>query len=708
MNFLKLFATICMLCPPLLSGATPEDSIDQNSSPSEIDIKAEIVTYSAIFFAQYQPLTALDMVKQVPGFQLDDGEELRGFGSAAGNILIDNNRPSAKQDLVSAILARIPAANVERIDLIRGQVQDINMQGHSIVVNVIMTKDNVATNRWESFVTYTSPAPLGLGGNISMSNQWNNIDYNFGIDIERDTNGIKGTVERFDNENNLTQLRVDKRKQTGIGISGIFLNASTLLGETLYNLNTKIGFREGDGRELSHRIPQTMGDSPFDIIFENSDREPEIEIGFDGERLLNENLQGKGILVFTHSQADATDTQKTFDNNDEQISFKKVIEETDITEVIGRVELDWSGMVNHAITIDIEAAYNILNNGLELTEDTGMGPEEIFVPNGNSRVEEVRGEFLFKDTWTIGNLTWDYGLGAEVSTITQTGDTDQKRSFFFIKPQSLLSWSPNQQQQTRLRIEREVSQLNFNDFVSTTSFVDDDLALGNPDLKPETTWITEFSHERRFGKLGVVTLTVFHHWIVDVLDLLPVSDEFEVPGNIGNGRRWGLEMKTTLPLTWLNIKGARLDVQTRWQDSKVTDPVTGSDRQLSAFSAFPGPPTIRFYSENDYVVDIAFRQDFEDAKWAWGFDTAVQADRAVFKVNELENFEEGIELNAFFETTRYPGMKIRLEGRNLTNYLEVRDRFSYSTRRDLSPISGRERRLRKPNRIFTITFSGNF
>ena len=60
------------------------------------------------------------MVQQIPGFQLDDGGGLRGFGSAAGNILINDSRPSAKQDLLSAILARIPASYVERINLIRG------------------------------------------------------------------------------------------------------------------------------------------------------------------------------------------------------------------------------------------------------------------------------------------------------------------------------------------------------------------------------------------------------------------------------------------------------------------------------------------------------------------------------------------------------------------------------------------------------------
>jgi len=82
----------------------------------------EIVHCPAAFFARYERNTALDMVEQIPGFQLDDGGGGRGFGGAAGNILINGRRPSTKQDPPSAILERIPASRVERIELIRGQM----------------------------------------------------------------------------------------------------------------------------------------------------------------------------------------------------------------------------------------------------------------------------------------------------------------------------------------------------------------------------------------------------------------------------------------------------------------------------------------------------------------------------------------------------------------------------------------------------------
>src|SRR5690606_8871041 len=77
--------------------------------------------------APYRPAKALDMVKQIPGFRLDNGDGSRGFGAAAGNVLINLRRPAAKQDRPEDILRRTPAARVARIELIRAGTGGIDM-----------------------------------------------------------------------------------------------------------------------------------------------------------------------------------------------------------------------------------------------------------------------------------------------------------------------------------------------------------------------------------------------------------------------------------------------------------------------------------------------------------------------------------------------------------------------------------------------------
>ena len=98
--FILLLIFVALINEPLLAQSTEIANTDEE----------ETVVYTASFFERYSPNTALDMIQQVPGFILDDGSALRGLGAAAGNVLINDRRPSAKQDLSSLILSRIPAS----------------------------------------------------------------------------------------------------------------------------------------------------------------------------------------------------------------------------------------------------------------------------------------------------------------------------------------------------------------------------------------------------------------------------------------------------------------------------------------------------------------------------------------------------------------------------------------------------------------------
>ena len=89
------------------------------------------------FFAAYAPVTALDMVRRIPGFSIDQGEGRRGFGENAGNVLIDGDRPATKSDDIITILSRIPASQVAFISLSEQAGADTETQGQGQVVNVV-------------------------------------------------------------------------------------------------------------------------------------------------------------------------------------------------------------------------------------------------------------------------------------------------------------------------------------------------------------------------------------------------------------------------------------------------------------------------------------------------------------------------------------------------------------------------------------------
>ncbi|MGK0297782.1 MAG: hypothetical protein ACI9XC_001399 [Gammaproteobacteria bacterium] len=667
----------------------------------------EIVEYRSEFFQRYSPNTALDMIRQVPGFQLDDGDASRGLGAAAGNVLINDRRPSAKQDLPSLILSRIPASLVERIELIRGQVRDIDMQGDSVLANIILREDSPAAIRWDSSWRYNVEFGHTFEGSTSISDRWRETDYNAGIQFRKFTRGDYTFQDSLDIDDVVTEIRDDESFFLGYR-GNANLNTSTWVGETFLQFNTTLFGENRDGDRMIRRLPQPPAGGKRDELIGEEFKTRRIEFGVDAERSLRSDLNVKAILLHVRGKSDNLTSLRRLDSSAVQTLLRVADTSTKSSEAIVRTELDWTYFSGHAIQINLEGAFNSLEGSLFQTEDTGTGQLVVDVPGANARVEEIRGDFLIKDTWSLGNIELGYGIGAEVSEITQSGDGAQSRNFFFLKPEGTVTYAPKQSEQTRLRFAREVSQLDFEEFVSGTVFEDDDLALGNPNLQPETTWLAQLSHERRFGQQSVVKLSAFYNWITNVVDLLPLSSTFEAVGNIGSGNRYGVEIETTIPLESIGLTGARLDINARWQDSSVTDPVTGENRILSTRTPNQRLLPLGFRVDNKYAFTIDYRQDFQKEQVAWGWEIRERANRILFKVNELDNSNEGIDLSFFVETTRWLGLKMGFNIENVLNIVSSRDRTIFTGERDLSPID--EQLIQNRVRSFRLAYvvSGSF
>ena len=136
---------ILALAAAALAAQENPPAIDPSLGDPAANESAGVTVYPPSFFTEFQPQTALDMVRRVPGFDVDSGGGgggrgpgggQRGFGDG-GNVLINGSRPASKSDSVEDVLRRIPVTSVERVELIRGNAPGIDMQGKAAVVNVI-------------------------------------------------------------------------------------------------------------------------------------------------------------------------------------------------------------------------------------------------------------------------------------------------------------------------------------------------------------------------------------------------------------------------------------------------------------------------------------------------------------------------------------------------------------------------------------------
>jgi outer membrane receptor protein involved in Fe transport len=573
-----------------------------------------VIGYAPADFAASRPNTALDMVNRLPGFTLDSGDQVRGFAGAAGNVLIDGQRPTSKSEQLSDTLARIPINQVERIDIIRGGAAGIDMQGRTVIANVIRKHvdsfQQVATLSGIAFARTGHTLP-GWDYEATLQKGEQRFDLELSRGIAYDDSVGYGTRTTVDvPTNTVTLLQHDFTEADGLVYTARGGYKGPLAGG-VFSANGQISTDEFKDEEHFYS-PAT------DERYMSRSANDRGEIGLNYKRPIAEKFeievlglsklaQGSGV-----STGDANGSSSLFDVNAEA------------GESIGRGILRYTASPTLSFEGGGEAAYNYRKQQIAFTQDH----LRVALPASDVKVEETRGEGFLQGTWRPSpKFTLEAGVREERSTITETGDEPLERSFVYPKPRLLATWSPTKSDQVRVRIERVVGQLDFQDFISNTDLNSGVLSAGNSDLRPSKTWAYEIAFEKRFWGGGAAVLTLRHEDITDVVDRLPflvgvdangdgipddanndgVPDQVLVSGigNIGDGSNDVAQLNLTLPLEKLGIKGGELKVNALFQSGHVHDPLTHESRNISG------------QRPND--VKVNYRQDLPAWNLSYGF-----------------------------------------------------------------------------------------
>lgn len=656
---------LCLAASPALAqDAEPTPQVDATAATSAEGVTA----FEASFFAGAQLNSAMDMVERVPGFSFDEGDDVRGLGGTAANVLVDGRRPASKSEPMADTLRRIPAGQVLRLELIRGGAPGIDMQGRSVVVNVVRvpgaggnTTFAVASGWYQD--GRTTPAMRFEGARPLSGDrrfEWSALIYAF-----IDDGAGEGPRQRFDANDGL--IRDAYSDETAGGRGGTF--------STGWQQNLGGGRLALNGRLQLESYAYALEDAIFapsagSLIVNDDYSQTNGEVGLNWQRPLGDRWR---LEVVGIQRLRGSDFVTEFDSGPDVGEFT---EDSTSGESIGRVTLRHQRTPTWSLEAGGEVAFNFLESATTFT-DNGV---PVVLPFSDVRVEELRGEVFGTSTWRP-NTHWglELGMRAEVSTITQSGDTDLERSFFYPKPRALITWSPNEQNQVRLRIEREVGQLDFGDFVSSAAFNTGVVTAGNSELEPDKSWVTELAWERSFWDGGSLVVTLEHQEITDASDRVPIytpTDVFDAPGNIGVGTSDSLGLNLTLPLGRLGIPGGRLRANWAWTESEVRDPTTGEVRRISG--------------QQPYDREINFTQDIPSWNLQWGANAYLGRFERYYRFDTIDTIELEPWYNAFAEWRYRPNLSFRLELQNLAGRNLTRTREVYAGPRDSSPVAFRE------------------
>ncbi|WP_046652148.1 TonB-dependent receptor plug domain-containing protein [Brevundimonas diminuta] len=573
-----------------LAADAPAAPVRQSAVPGD----QAVLIFTPDFFADARPNTALDMVNRVPGFSVNDGDGARGFEGAVGNVLINGSRPASKNDTGSNVLGRTVASQVERIELIRGGAPGIEMQGYSVVANIILKN----TTSREHIATFNASLFEGgqdlYGGSYQFTERRG--DRTWGVTLSdgissSDSNGA-GPLRRVGPNGEL--LRAEDYYNDGYGggnsIRGNF--SSPLLGGKV-DLTARYGINDW------HNINrQTAPGVRREALFDEDTKSGEVGVVYT--RPLSERLKLETRFIHEFEEFDNVATSRNREADIEE-PIQRFAATGDSSETILRGLLRFE----RSAALEFEGGGEIAYNMLEVEQAYSVGGTPIPLPSASVKVEETRGELFGKATWRINpKWTLEGGLRLESSTISQSGDAEQEKSFVYAKPRLLTTWTPTAGAQVRLRIERTVGQLDFGDFAASAELQNESVFGGNVDLQPEQRWVSELTFEKRFWGEGIVSVGLRHDEITDAIDVIPLDGGYAAVGNIGDGTLDQLVLNVTVPTDKLGLSGGKFGFKNTWNHTEVTDPTTGETRPISGIRASQ--------------ATISFQQDVTRLKLQWG------------------------------------------------------------------------------------------
>ena len=619
------------------------------AAPSPAPAQASRTTvYPASFFAQYAPRSALDIARRVPGFNLDLGNtDIRGFGAAAGNIVINGARPSSKAESLETTLSRIPATRVTQVEVGPGDLYGADYSSRSQVLNIVLSAEGGLDGNVTGSLRRTYAGRLVPNGSVSALIRRGQSTFNLAAGFNNFISDEEGT-DTITNEETGGLLEF-RRKHNKYADFNPYISGSWSLEQAqdkAIRLNARWSPGQFDLRQ-GNRVTVTGEPPRDDSLIQDYDNNV-FELGGD----ITRPLAGGAIKLVGLATRRRVDNADSYiernglrDDGAVQVGGFDQTQKADRDETIGRLTWSRQNLGGFTFEAGAEAVLNTLDNTTELfVVETDGSRTRIDLPIDSAKVKEKRGEaFVNVGRNITSNFRVDGGLRYEYSHLTVTGDAFADRKLRFWKPSITLDWKPGGGWHAQFSVKRTVAQLNFFDFVTVADLSGDRVNAGNAELQPQRAWEFRLTTERPILGDGLAKLELGYDHISLLQDRVLICSEvegeedeicFDAPGNIGTGKHAFARLTLDAPLGRL-WKGLRVEFNGTVRRTRVEDPISGEERNFSDF-----------YPEWEW--DLEVRRD--SGNFSYGFNVFDRARFTFFRTDEFDTNFNGAPLwNAFIE-----------------------------------------------------------
>lgn len=658
----------------------------QSTTTSNAD---STVVYEAGFFAQYNPVTANDMLERIPGLDLSNdgsgGGGDRGLGTG-GNLLINGQRIAGKDNAAQDQLDRINANEVDRIEIIRDTSGELNVRGASEVINIILiAAQSRSTTTVELVNRLNHDNTFETGGSVGWSGQIGNFQALVNLELRPNYENRDNREVRLDPDGELlgTLFETNIRDQDRITFS---TNMGYSSGPQRMQLNLLAS--EGDYPRPIRRVFVDIADvGPINSVQEElvENEESNWEVGGDYEFSFGNGSRLSLLLVANDEVRNFVRERFEADPATEPLNKDLFIDSRrERKEFIVQGNYNFPLTSNQSMRVGLERADTQLDSSLLIGSASGNEPpsEEYgglsplpSISNLGTRVEEIRYEGFLFHNWTLSERSsLESSLVYETSEISQTGVVNKVRDFQFWRPSLDYRFNVTENFRIRATVQRQVSQLPFSLFAATTNEEDRDrdALAGNPEIEPETSWNYDVEVEYRLpNDAGVLSSSISYTDIDNYIGRINATTDPNEPlsaeGNIGPAKRWGWSNRASLRLNYFNLPDAVVSATLDLFDSEISDPFLGTKQRIEGRGA----------------ANLEFRHDVTSLGFSYGFDYDYPIHGGFFDTDivTITRNDASRSLDAFVQKVWFDDWTFRLESDNTLgeSRCRTRQRFDGTT-----------------------------
>jgi outer membrane receptor protein involved in Fe transport len=681
---------------------------------------APVLSYDLEYFQRFEPISAGDALKRVPGvsFSSDvleyDRMQLRGLPAIYAQVQINGQlMTGGGNDRVFAV-DRIPAELIDSVEIIRSPSADVSSEQIAGAANIKLKQAGTIKGGWVRGSAFgVEGDELRGAGSVGYGDTVGDTSYLFSLDVQQRRNPkVKSArVFEFDPDRELDAIvdQDDTRDGTDYSFNG---EVAQKLGDGLLRL---YGFYVYTDRE------ETEFTQSFDVDDGRRDALTVVENQVEDIQQQNLSIVGDYTVPVGKDEAQVLFGYNLFrdDLDTNEDAFDVEDDETELTfETIDTKDQDWFGTLAYTANLNNLVSVKFGIDGRIKTRDfsetilSGEPDDLEDVPGlGSFDLEERRADPYVKANWNIlSNLTVETGVRYEMTdrTISGTDFDAESTDFNELNPSAHIRYGLTETTMLRFSVARTVLRPTFDQLTPALLIeepTDQFATEGNPNLEPETAWGIDVGFDQRIGERGVLGFNFFNRDIKDKIELVGTGqltdedlcqdlDEEDAQcqivtfQNVGDARAYGIEVDIDTPLDMLGLPNTAIFANYTWIRTEVTDPVTGR--------------TVPFNDQPDYILNVGFIQGIQEWNSAFGASYQKRGDSLEYLFDQITELSYEGNLEAFWETRIGTSTVIRFTGANLLDAEKVENVAVYNP--DLNgTLEEGEVETERSGRLFLMT-----